>query len=194
MIDYVPTEIVAYADDFPLTFDEAYPLRMLSTTIVKYENSTYGYDIAPTNSVLGSDGTLAAQIPELVGNRIFGFILRTLDGVYYKQSEVLNSVGVCYYVISDAVDDLGLPIYYKLTKSDIPSNIENPFGSDIFFDFEGDDIYWLYNLGSSLVSSSSFVGSLLNFKIGNYNLLGLLFGGGFIVYVGWVIVKWVIPL
>lgn len=146
------------------------------------------------DSVMPSGGTLATALPQLVGKRLFAFILRAIDETYYRESEVLANIGVCYYVITDYTNDFGLPYYYKLTKSDIPTDIKNPYTGGITISLEGDDIYWLYNFGSSLVSSSSFLGSLLNFNIGSYNLLGLLFGSGFIVYLGWVVVKWVVPL
>ena len=198
MIDYISTEIVAYADDFPLSFHDAYPIVQLDKLLITYTDGTgthtYGYDMAGTTSVLPAGGTVANAIPQCVGNAIFAFILKSYDNQVFKQSEVLDSIGVCYYVITDSTNELGFPIYYKLTPSDIPSDIKNPFTGGIYIDLSGDDIYWLYNFGSSLVSSSSFIGSLLNFNIGGYNLLGLLFGSGFIVYIGWVVVKWIIPL
>lgn len=194
MVDTVPYEIVSYSDGFSLSFDEAYPINQLATLTVNFEGKTYYYDMSPTESFLPSGGTLATTVPQLVGNRLFAFILRAIDGTYYKESEILSTVGVCYYVISDITNDFGFPYYYKITKSDIPPDIKNPYTGGVDFNLEGDDIYLLYNFGSSLVNSSSFLGSLLNYKIGGYNLLGLLFGGGFLVYVGWSVVKWVIPV
>lgn len=199
MIDYCDTEIVAYADDFSLSFDEAYPCRYISTLSVKgdygYGYHSYIYDLEGTEAVLTAGGTVAETFPQYVGNRIFAIVLTVYDNEMLKRSEVLETIGVCYYVVTDSTTDFGFPIYLKLTKSDLPSDINNPFNSNggFLLDLEGDDIYWLYNLGSSLVNSSSFIGSLLNFKIGNYNLLGLLFGSGFMIYVGWVVVKWIIP-
>lgn len=47
MIDYLSTEIIAYAD-FPLSFDDAYPISQLATVTVKYNSKTYYYDMSPT--------------------------------------------------------------------------------------------------------------------------------------------------
>lgn len=58
----------------------------------------------------------------------------------------------------------------------------------------GSDIYWLYNVGSSLVGISGTINEFLNIQIGGHNLVTVLFGSGFLIYVSWVIVKWVIPV
>lgn len=58
----------------------------------------------------------------------------------------------------------------------------------------GSDIFWLYNFGSMLSSLGTNIDSILNFKIGGYNLLFILLSSGFTFYMGWCVVKWFIPL
>lgn len=54
-------------------------------------------------------------------------------------------------------------------------------------------ILFLYTVGQQLVGASTFFTDVLTFNIGGVSLFTILFGGGFLVYVGWVIVKWLIP-
>lgn len=73
----------------------------------------------------------------------------------------------------------------------IPNDYSPPiFGSSTIL---GTDVIWLYNVGSALFSSADLVNDVLAFNIGGTNLITLLFTGGFLVYMGWVVVKWLIP-
>lgn len=54
-------------------------------------------------------------------------------------------------------------------------------------------ILFLYTVGKQLVGGSTFFMDVLTFNIGGVSLFTVIFGGGFLVYVGWVIVKWFIP-
>lgn len=76
-------------------------------------------------------------------------------------------------------------------SSYIPDNYEPPiFGSSIIL---GTDVIWLYNVGSALFSSADVVNEILAFNIGGTNLITLLFTGGFLLYMGWTVVKWFLP-
>lgn len=76
-------------------------------------------------------------------------------------------------------------------SSYIPDDYEPPiFGSSTIL---GTDVIWLYNVGSALFSSADIVNEILAFNIGGTNLITLLFTGGFLLYMGWTVVKWFIP-
>lgn len=73
----------------------------------------------------------------------------------------------------------------------IPDKYAPPvFGSSIIL---GTDVVWLYNVGSALFSSADIVNEILAFNIGGTNLITLLFTGGFLLYMGWTVVKWFLP-
>lgn len=73
----------------------------------------------------------------------------------------------------------------------IPDDYSPPvFGSSTIL---GTDVIWLYNVGSALFSSADLVNDVLAFNIGGTNLITLLFTGGFLIYMGWAVVKWLLP-
>lgn len=65
--------------------------------------------------------------------------------------------------------------------------------ANTFFVDNSQPLNFLYDFGTKVVSSSETVYDVLNYQIGGYSLLSLLFGSGFLVFLGWVVVKWVIP-
>ncbi len=56
-----------------------------------------------------------------------------------------------------------------------------------------EDIFFLYYLGQSIMNNV-IVDGLLDLNINGVTFFNLLFGGGFIVFCTWCIVKWIIPL
>jgi hypothetical protein len=54
-----------------------------------------------------------------------------------------------------------------------------------------DTLGWLYNLGSTLASNSTTFLDNLNIKIGSYDLFSLIFGGGFILYMSFIAIKFI---
>lgn len=52
----------------------------------------------------------------------------------------------------------------------------------------------LYDLGKSTLNSIPLINEIFNFSVGGMSVFSLLLGGGFIVYMGWSIVKWFIPV
>ncbi len=53
---------------------------------------------------------------------------------------------------------------------------------------------WLYSIGELLLSANNVLNDILSFSVGGVNIFYILFGSGFIIYVGWTIVKWFIPI
>lgn len=99
----------------------------------------------------------------------------------YSSYTVVNSTGSIRYNGLVKLPDNFIPVDY------IPPVI----GSVII---GGDDIFFLYNLGSSLSSMGKSFADIISFPIGSTNLITLLLSSGFIFYMGWCIIKWFIPL
>lgn len=197
MIDYVNTEIVQYADVLP-TFDACYPSIIYGPLLVQNVSGVeVSYDMRISYNSLGivctleEGGRIATDWPELVGDTIYGFSVVNYGGRFLSDDE-RKAIGTCYYVVAPRSSPTNL-VYWRLTLSDIPDNIVDPFlgGGGLI---SGSDIFWLYSLGNFLFSNISFATNLLNFSISGYNFISLLFGAGFLIYVGWCVTKWFIPL
>ena len=198
MVDNTNTEIVAYTDN--LTFNEAYPstLPMLynkSYTNAFVNNVYLAFDMRVTDSYISSDSHWVTELR--AEPRIYAFLIRQFGSDRITENDALSIVGVCYYVLTplnvNGGGDGGIDgTYLRIAKADIPTDIVNPFAGNL--NVKGEDIFWLYNLGEALTFRAVSFSDILNFEIGGYNLLSLLFSTGFLVYMGWAIVKWVIPL
>ena len=55
-------------------------------------------------------------------------------------------------------------------------------------------LLWLYSIGDLLLSANNVLNDILSFSVGGVNVFYILFGSGFLIYIGWTIVKWFIPL
>lgn len=95
---------------------------------------------------------------------------------YYNQTiygcVYIQYVGVDHYVRLD--DYLGLDLAPAMPDS-------------------RNDIFFLYDLGQGIMNNS-VISSLLNLNINGVTFFNVLFGGGFVVFATWCIVKWIIPL
>lgn len=194
MFDYCNTEIVVYADD--LTFDQAYPRYLNFFPNGDYETVdgtfyyTFDFRVAGGDNKLPSGGTVAGMFPELVGTTIYAFLIRSRGDVGYSMQEILEGIGVCYYVLRPlSSSDIGQ--YIRLTQSDIPMGIVNPFSESMSF---GEDVFFLYDFGRLLTFNAVDFTSLLNYGIKDFNLFSFLFTSGFLIYMGWVVLKFVIPV
>lgn len=107
-------------------------------------------------------------------------------------SESVANLGTASYVRYSARNFFGTVQYkgyFRVPTQYIPDDYIPPVIGHIFV--EGNDIFWLYNFGSFLCGSSEYVSNLLGIRIGSMNLITVLFGGGFLVYASFIIVKWV---
>lgn len=194
MIDYVPTEIVVYADDIQLyadypTFDEAYPYILdYYYNISSPDGVSRTFDMYPTGTKLKSGGQIATTDPDLIGTEIYGFLIYVYEDKFFTTKQANVNIGVCYYVLRQS-GGLDQGKYLRLSLSDVQiSDPSNPFQGGSFV-VKGEDVNWLYNLGSVLVSKTADIYDLLNFEVLGYNLISIMFGVGFIVYAGIVIKK-----
>lgn len=198
MIDYVNTELISYTNDYDVpTFDEAYPLwkdGYISGGSGHYRNDLgsgvfHSWELKITDYYISE----TSDFYSIAEPRIYALCLRMYDTTTYSTEYIANSIGVCYYVISkSSLGDLNNEMYYlRLDTASIPSNIVSPFTNSNSV-VGGEDVYFLYNLGSYIVSQSDIFNSILSFSIGNYTLFTLICTVGFTVYMSWAVFKWVI--
>ena len=187
MLDYEPMEIVAYADEETTpTFDEVYPhlIDNWGINLQDYTNKTF-YNWAPTNYKYQSGMDLTEGMPDLIDAPIIGIQMYRYKGTYYNEFET------CYY--ASANDNL-----YRITQSDVEKlkaqGMQNPWAPPTAPPaFNGENIFeWLYNFGKGLIQDNGLI-NILSYDIGGYNILSFLTANGFIIVMGWIIIKFVIP-
>lgn len=112
--------------------------------------------------------------------------------VEFSSNEWYRIAGVRPYVVSKKnIPNVStalapFPYFRSCLSDDFLNNIlPNPVPDN--------PIMFLYTVGQQLVGASTFFTDVLTFNIGGVSLFTILFGGGFLVYVGWVVVKWLIP-
>lgn len=59
---------------------------------------------------------------------------------------------------------------------------------------EGEGVYWLASVGQLVIKYANKFEDIINFKINGYSFLTLVSTTGFLLYMGWTIVKWIIPI
>ncbi len=212
MIDFVPSEIFLFEDIksvsdnnfYDITFNEAYPSMCPMALTFELNGHTYHYDLLITSSDyyngVGVPGSLVEYGDpfEIIGTSIYAFCIRRYDDHTFSVDYINSTIGVCYYCLSpkQLISDPLFPFggtYVRISKADVDNmKIQNPFGPNVFVG--GKDIYWLYNFGQYINGLTSSFGDLLNFSIGKYNIVGLVVGSGFLLYCGWCLLKWTIPL
>lgn len=237
MVDYVNTEIVAYADNTSDNAFSVFPFYFEVDGNNGFKNFQYGYTVEYyiyryTNyrvfDLSFADGyginffpvpynadPETGELPDDISEWQFvlGLVVKSItfnDGSVYEYSyeDSVKTFGGQYVSLCVDQDSLseGASKYYfvRIPKDyiwvippDFPATDKyHPTDFDILQNDTtiSDDIYFLYNIGQMLVSKLIPISDILQFKIGNQNLITLLFGGGFIVYVSWIIIKWFIPL
>lgn len=183
MVDYV-----AVVASIP-SFSEVYPSITTLRSIQSIPDSSYNYAFTGDLYAQYVVGTFS---PECNGYSIVAFKMLKYEGVFYDDYEV------CYYIMFPAglnngasdfqSSDIGL---WRCTSSDVSSmSFHNPFGDPAVENPGG--VYWLYYWGDYLLNGF-FLVDLLNYEVGNTNLFSLIITSGFLVYMGWALLKWVIP-
>ena len=208
MIDYVNTEIVQYSENIPSnvpTFNEAYPYT-LPPNFNAEGTGNFGNKRSYIMRIV-TDFSLSSEVVSefsLESDTIYAFLITHYQNITFREQSAIDYVGVCYYGFTgynvDIVDGNEVPrqgvgngTYIRIPFDDLPVGIVAPFGHGVS-SINGTDIYWLYNLGDYLTYNGVSFSDLLNKDINGVSLLSLMFGVGFFIYVGWVVLKWVIPL
>lgn len=200
----IPVDYVSYIDECELSvslYDLAvgyYPDRLtavsalgssgesaFTSTVEPYGNGIYLYSL--------TDNVVVVE-----GQRLQIYALRC---VKFDSAEISDAVTAYYFyhpsIIASLPPTLSIVPQSMIDSINSGSNpLEDPF---LNYNDSGDLAYnqnsifsWLYNLGANIVTND-LITDLLSFQVGDYNLISLLIQGGFMVYVGWVITKWVIP-
>lgn len=130
----------------------------------------------------------------LAGKFTLGLFSRQ-DIEYYNPIESLTQFGYQYLYITNS--DAGSTTGYNHTYiakfipfNDIPLELSKPFdnyyvGSALS---EG-SLFFLYGIGESLGDLTNVINSLVGWQVGSLSFFNIVFGGGFIIFVGWVIIK-----
>lgn len=117
----------------------------------------------------------------------------TVIGFHYGQSFQQTPYTAWYIFDSSSADSwlsAGAKLY-RLTENDIQqtgldNSLDDPqFNGSNWFEF-------LYNFGGGLLGSNS-LSELLGTEVFGQSFLSLMFGAGFLVFAGYVVLKWVLP-
>lgn len=213
------TEYVIMADEnnFDYTFQEIYPYYLPFPLLSVNYNIYYpgkgandvkqikiAYDMIPLDDSQGVWTDESVSKWHLVDNTVYAVIAFRINGTFYSAEDITNNIGICYYGMIKSTGN-GNDVYFdqigyrtgtliNLEKEDVENAglTYNPF-EEGGTTFNGNNWFeFLANLGKDLILDSG-LSSILEFQIGGYNLISLIFGGGFIIYATWVIAKWIIP-
>lgn len=212
MVDYAYYEdLPSSISDYHVVFNDAYPTYLPFMFNGTYRVVTIGYNIPSfLNYVYRSyDFAIAETKPTFVNpyesisvnNTVYAFKIARLKDITPSDSWY-EQYGVCYYVqvtgkYSDYVPDNGLIVdspgtYMRLPADCIKDIVSNPLDNNLII--QGESIDLLVSLGQNLLKSSHVVYEFLTYDIGGTNLITILFGSGFMIYVSWVVIKWFIPI
>lgn len=210
MIDYyyesfsspLSGDISFFAENPSITFAEAYPSSLpfvyFGTTTNGYGTHYFEYQnevvlIDNKQAVLTyTSGGLGDFFPELLGSPIFAFYLTRYDDDTFTKDYISQSVGVCYYCSNTSGYNSDI-FWYRLVSVDVNPDWDI-VGSSIADLDTSSGAGFLVSLGQNLVSISDTLLDLVTFEVAGQPLFYWFVGGGFIIFAGWVIVKWSIPL
>lgn len=195
---YEPNFNDAYPTYLPLFCNGTYKVVTLGYDLPSFLQSvyrSYEFTVAKTNSnfvnpyssICVNDTVYAFKITQLKGQTVHNWWVEKYGVCYYVQTRDDYKDIDSNYVFSYAQGT-----FMRLPSDSLSGIVGNPFQD--LLPVTGSDVYFLYNLGHNLVSVSSSVYDILTYDIGGTSLATILFGGGFLLYVSWVVVKWVIPL
>lgn len=138
---------------------------------IKYNKTQNLYELYLSSYAYVNDENARGQIDTNAAIKSFG----SLTGIKFKGRKGIVTKDYIYMTLY-APEDYKPP---EIIQGGIEGN---------------ETITFLYNTGQQLSGTGSWLSTILNYKIGDYNLLSLMIGGGFIVYMGWVVLKWIIPI
>lgn len=195
MLDYISTEIVAYADDiygagYFSGVAGTWYLDTLSTTFCTVSEATlsrpwyYPLKLRDVEvQALVASGFLTQTVAdEHSGNWYWVHCIRDMD------LRSPSNAGYQLYYLDGLIGNWLFPEYHLVNVycSTLP-DIYNP-------QIGGTDIYWLYNLGNYILLNVADLNAFLNRSVLGGSLSYFMFGAGFIVFATWAIIKWVNPL
>lgn len=163
-----------YVEDFILSSSATDPYNAKGTYLeVSFSGHNYRYAVMDVNGVFESFGSISSCY----------YYLRCVNYDGQLLTEVLPSYS--YYV-----EKTSLTWDFHRTMVNFPPD---SVIDDI--DYSADNqLVWFYSVGKSLISfSTTAVNNILGFSIGGTNLFSILLSGGILMYLSWVVVKFIIP-
>lgn len=183
---------------YQITVWSPYPNAPSTKTItVKYKmyiyNKTWNENIAQENGYIANSTAVAIVAYEI-------------NGVTYEEEEIANQIGTGYYGLIAGIkgegqyyqtgsdyDQVQIYTMKKASKSQVKEqNFKAPWGNMDFNNFNGNNWFeWLYSIGKGVINESNLT-EILTYDIGGETLLSILISL-FPIYMGWCIIKFVIP-
>lgn len=195
-------DISLFAENPSITFNEAYPSSLPFVYFGTVTNFTGTHYYEYQNEVVVKDnkqavltfhsGGLGDNFPELLGSPIFAFYLIRRDDDTFTKDYISQTPGVCYYCSNTSGYNNDV-YWYRLLSVDVDPEWDI-VGSSIGDLDTSSGVGFLVSLGQNLVSISNTLLDLVTFEVAGQPLFYYFVGGGFIIFAGWVIVKWAIPL
>ena len=195
MVDYAVVQEYFFSDDFHVdlfadaTFNDMYPYA-LDFPFMDDSQGTFDWMYCWYN--YPADGELCELMPELAGNAVLGLRIRSLPpGSDLALPDIIET---CYYVLNN-----GSSMLYRCTQADVDAmrddGLKDPWLTSDPPSVDGNEgiLFFLHMLGQYLLENT-FLIDLLNFRVGDFAFIDLIFGAGFITYVTWVIIKWAVPV
>ncbi len=203
MIDYAPSAIIEYTDISPCgagegfggggggSINETYP-QQIPFTDVHFE-----YDDTSNPSYYA----IECPYPDLPSKDLprspsvgFGHFFGGSTYVYYWVLAVTDSDG------EYLVNEFSYYSLYRITfTGGAASGVYERVGNYILEEppqmpsLEDDTgVFWLYNFGAKVFNAGYELDNILGFGIGNYNFFYILLSGGFLVYMGWCVIKFIL--
>lgn len=172
------------------TFSSPYP----NTGTPSESGRVYSYEVWTLDYFVPSNSPIVNFVSHLNGARVY-YVRGHFDLSPGTPSGVPVDYGLFYagYQVYSVDDEAYYNYLYKLLPSDLElidpvapdSNYAPTFNGSNWFEF-------LASFGKTLLNDNWLL-DLLTVDIGGYNIMALMFGAGFIIYMGWSIVKWAIP-
>lgn len=179
----------------PFQFDGTYE------TLVTYPNDKteklttyrqYSLSIAKTDDSFSMPDD---WVNILASNTVYAFTANTIGDYTLTDKDHSTLKDPFYYALVNVSYPYSLsgtsptqPCYYRIPSSNLNGII--PPSTNLDF---SDNIHFLYSFGDFLTNTLTDISDLLGFSIGGSSFLLLIAGGGFLVYMAWVVIKFIIP-
>lgn len=182
---------------------EIYPVITLTLQPVLFDGATfnamsnniyYQYVVDYSYSKIESDYQIVKENPETVGMLIVKITcIGQFNGTPTSSDNFPDIFPVIEHSSYYCFDSKEVTEYkfYKMNAEDL--NIAQPVFENVSDLFNGENWFeFLAGFGRNILVENNLI-DILTYKVGDYTVLSIMFGAGFIIYIGWTITKWAIP-
>lgn len=183
--------------------DTLYPVITLTIEPILFDGATfnamsnntyYQYVVDYSYSKIEKGYKIADENPETIGMLIVKIsCIGQFNGVPTSSDNFPDIFPVIEYSSYYCFDTKKVTEYkfYKMNEKDL--NAAQPIFENVSDTFNGENWFeFLAGFGRNLLVENSLI-DILTYKVGDYTVLSIMFGAGFIIYIGWTITKWAIP-